>query len=68
MWYNKNKGKGKEILEVLEMKDYKFITITEIGRGWFEVDGEKKRMKKEVEDPDIPSLPSSLLSLALCWI
>ena len=29
------------------MKDYKFVTITEIGRGWFEVDGVKKRMKKE---------------------
>ena len=29
------------------MKDYKFVTITEIGRGWFEVDGTKKRMKKE---------------------
>ena len=29
------------------MKDYKFITITEIGRGWFEIDGTKKRMKKE---------------------
>ena len=36
-----------EILEVLEMKDYKFVTITEIGRGWFEVDGVKKRMKRE---------------------
>ena len=29
------------------MKDYKFVTITEIGRGWFEVDGAKKRMKRE---------------------
>ena len=29
------------------MKDYKFVIITEIGRGWFEVDGVKKRMKKE---------------------
>ena len=29
------------------MKDYKFVTITEIGRGWFEIDGTKKRMKKE---------------------
>ena len=29
------------------MKDYKFVTITEIGRGWFEVDGVKKRMKRE---------------------
>ena len=29
------------------MKDYEFVTITEIGRGWFEVDGTKKRMKKE---------------------
>ena len=29
------------------MKDYKFVTIIEIGRGWFEVDGAKKRMKKE---------------------
>ena len=29
------------------MKDYKFVTITEIGRGWFGVDGAKKRMKRE---------------------
>ena len=29
------------------MKNYEFKTITEIGRGWFEVDGVKKRMKKE---------------------
>ena len=29
------------------MKDYEFVTITEISRGWFEVDGTKKRMKKE---------------------
>ena len=29
------------------MKDYKFVTITEIGRGWFEVDGIKKRIKRE---------------------
>ena len=29
------------------MKDYKFVTITEIGRGWFEVDGTKKRMKRD---------------------
>lgn len=29
------------------MKNYEFKTITEIGRGWFEVDGTKKRMKKE---------------------
>ena len=29
------------------MKDYKFVTITEIGRGWFEVDGVKKRMKRD---------------------
>ena len=29
------------------MKDYKFVTIIEIGRGWFEIDGTKKRMKKE---------------------
>ena len=29
------------------MKNYEFKTITEIGRGWFEVDGAKKRMKRD---------------------
>ena len=29
------------------MKNYEFKTITEISKGWFEVDGAKKRMKKE---------------------
>ena len=29
------------------MKDYKFKTIDELNKGWFEVDGTKKRMKRE---------------------
>ena len=37
----------KQILEVLEMKDYEFKTIKNLNKGWFEVDGVKKRMKKE---------------------
>ena len=29
------------------MKDYKFKTIDELNKGWFEVDGAKKRMKRD---------------------
>ena len=29
------------------MKDYKFKTIDELNKGWYLVDGAKKRMKKE---------------------